>query len=191
MPMWISGTAGTVKHVLPQAALEVLIAGFCYLWTEPGRLFPPVASLCAKLCKLAAGSSFIFTILWEWPPGSPISSLENLEHYIYIYIYINMCLRVCVHPCIQYIWLCVSTENVIVAWWRRIAPVSGDQVLGILCLNRDVLFARGKSDKHVQHCGEERSGANFEEHVISISPIYMSFSWHSDRATSVQWADEN
>lgn len=55
----------------------------------------------------------------------------------------------------------------------------------------DGVFARGESDKHVQHCREERSGANFEEYLISIFCTYSSFSQHSYRITSVEWADEN
>lgn len=60
-----------------------------------------------------------------------------------------------------------------------IALLSRDKALGIfqfLFLNGDVLFARGESDKHVQHHDEARSGNNFEQHLISISCIYSSFS---------------
>lgn len=52
-------------------------------------------------------------------------------------------------------------------------------------LNWYVLFARGESDKHVQNCVEEKSGANFETHLISILVHILVL------VTSVDWTDEN
>lgn len=75
-----------------------------------------------------------------------------------------------------------------------IALVCRDKAPGtlpLLSLNSDAVFARGEPDKHVQNHREERSGANFEEHLIYISCTYLSYSWHSDRVTSVEWADKN
>lgn len=122
------------------------------------------------------------------------SSHEHLSLQRKKKIDIYLCLRACAHAYTHCICLHVSIKNVMVAWLRMIALLSRDKALGIfqfLFLNGDVLFARGESDKHVQHRDEARSGNNFEQHLISISCIYSSFSWHSDRMTSVEKGDRN
>lgn len=84
-------------------------------------------------------------------------------------------------------YVCIMLECVYWEWWRT----KPKERFSFYFLNGDVVFARGESDNHVQNRREERSGAIFEENLISISCTYSSYGWRSDRATSVEWADEN
>ena len=87
-----------------------------------------------------------------------------------------LCLRVCVHAYIQCICcMCLLDSHGGVDSTVEQGQRSGNTAASFF-LNWYVLFARGESDKHVQHCVEEKSGANFETHLISIFCTYFTFS---------------
>ena len=59
----LKATFKQMKHdLLVSDLLGVQGGDICHCWTEPGELFPPLSSLCARLSQPSAGYGFIFDV---------------------------------------------------------------------------------------------------------------------------------